>query len=140
MSVGRLITEAACHNAADCILYDIPVHMQGEYCARNPREVLIGCCLAVLILSLGLFRFRVETDPQRLWVGRGSRALADKQAYEVRFTLSHPRSARSTIASCAWQQILGGNICVAGVCSWSGFLHMLPSAPCAGCLWPFLPH
>ena len=58
--------------------------MQGEYCARNPREVLISCCVAVLILSLGLFRFRVETDPQRLWVGRGSRALADKQAYEVR--------------------------------------------------------
>ena len=45
--------------------------------------MLIGCCVAVLILLLGLLRFRVETDPQRLWVGRGSRALGDKQAYEV---------------------------------------------------------
>ena len=69
-------------------LCDTAYIMQGEYCAHNPREVLIGCCLAVLISSLGLFRFRVETDPQRLWVGRGSRALADKQAYEVGTTLS----------------------------------------------------
>ena len=66
------------------LAYIEPCVAQGEYCARKPCEVLIGCCVAVLILSLGLVRFRVETDPQRLWVGRGSRALRDKQAYEVR--------------------------------------------------------
>ena len=71
--------------------------VQGEYCARNPREVLIGCCLAVLLLSLGLFRFRVETDPQRLWVGRGSRALADKQAYEVRVKLDADGSSQDLL-------------------------------------------
>ncbi len=73
----------ACFHAEAQILSDTWANTQGEYCARNPREVLIGCFVAVLILSLGLFWFRVETDPQRLWVGRGSRALADTQAYEV---------------------------------------------------------
>jgi Niemann-Pick C1 protein len=80
--IGRKHTRTgACHVACSALSSYLA---QGEYCARNPREVLIGCCVAVLILSLGLVRFRVETDPQRLWVGRGSRALRDKQAYEVR--------------------------------------------------------
>jgi Niemann-Pick C1 protein len=42
--------------------------------------------LLVLACSLGLLRFRVETDPQRLWVGQGSQAATEKAAYEVHLT------------------------------------------------------
>ena len=35
------------------------------------------------VLALGLLRFRVETDPQRLWVGPTSQAAREKAAYEV---------------------------------------------------------
>ncbi len=35
------------------------------------------------VFALGLLRFRVETDPQRLWVGPTSQAAQEKAAYEV---------------------------------------------------------
>lgn len=35
--------------------------------------------------SAGLIRFRVETDPQRLWVGPGSQAARDKAAFDASF-------------------------------------------------------
>ena len=39
--------------------------------------------LIMAVFALGLLRFRVETDPQRLWVGPSSRAAKEKAAYEV---------------------------------------------------------
>jgi hypothetical protein len=45
--------------------------------------VLAVCALAVGLAALGLLRLRVETDPQRLWVGSRSQALAEKQHFEV---------------------------------------------------------
>jgi Niemann-Pick C1 protein len=41
--------------------------------------LLIGFCL------LGLLRFQLETDPQRLWVGPTSQAARDKANYEASF-------------------------------------------------------
>ena len=61
----------------------IPCMLQGERCARHPWRVL-GCALLVILLCcVGWARFRVETDPQRLWVGPGSQAAREKAAYEV---------------------------------------------------------
>ncbi|EIE26672.1 multidrug efflux transporter AcrB transmembrane domain-containing protein [Coccomyxa subellipsoidea C-169] len=58
---------------------------QGQRCARHPWRVLGFAVLAVLICSLGMLRFRVETDPQRLWVGPTSLAATEKAAYEESF-------------------------------------------------------
>ncbi len=45
---------------------------------------MLGVALAlVLLCCAGWARFRVETDPQRLWVGPGSQAAREKAAYEV---------------------------------------------------------
>lgn len=57
--------------------------LQGQRCARHPWRVLGFAVLAVLICSMGMLRFRVETDPQRLWVGPTSLAATEKAAYEV---------------------------------------------------------
>lgn len=45
--------------------------------------MLAVCALAVVLTALGLLRLRVETDPQRLWVGADSQALAEKRHFEV---------------------------------------------------------
>ncbi|CAL8466999.1 g6535 [Coccomyxa elongata] len=58
---------------------------QGQRCARHPWRVLGFAALAVLICSLGMLRFKVETDPQRLWVGPTSLAATEKAAYEESF-------------------------------------------------------
>lgn len=56
---------------------------QGRYCAERPVKVLAVCVLCVALAALGLLRLRVETDPQRLWVGARSQALAEKRHFEV---------------------------------------------------------
>ncbi|GFR48083.1 hypothetical protein Agub_g9922, partial [Astrephomene gubernaculifera] len=57
----------------------------GLFVGRRPVTVVAaGCCLAGLA-CLGLLRLRVETDPQRLWVGPGSQAAREKAAYEASF-------------------------------------------------------
>jgi hypothetical protein len=56
---------------------------QGRWCAERPGRVLAVCAVAVVLMALGLLRLRVETDPQRLWVGADSQALAEKRHFEV---------------------------------------------------------
>jgi hypothetical protein len=56
---------------------------QGRRCAERPGQALAVCAVAVLLTALGLLRLRVETDPQRLWVGSDSQALAEKRHFEV---------------------------------------------------------
>lgn len=56
---------------------------QGRWCAERPVKVLAVCVLGVALAALGLLRLRVETDPQRLWVGFNSQALAEKRHFEV---------------------------------------------------------
>ena len=46
--------------------------------------MLAVCLVAVLLCGAGLLRLHVETDPQRLWVGARSQALAEKRHFEVR--------------------------------------------------------
>ncbi|OWM70574.1 hypothetical protein CDL15_Pgr014247 [Punica granatum] len=54
----------------------------GTWVARNPTLVLFASLSAVLVLCLGLIRFKVETRPEKLWVGPGSRAASEKQFFD----------------------------------------------------------
>ncbi|KAK4390055.1 NPC intracellular cholesterol transporter 1, partial [Sesamum angolense] len=54
----------------------------GTWVARNPILVLCSSVGIVLVLCLGLIRFQVETRPEKLWVGPGSRAAKEKQFFD----------------------------------------------------------
>ncbi|KAL3830515.1 hypothetical protein ACJIZ3_019317 [Penstemon smallii] len=54
----------------------------GTWVARNPVLVLCSSVAIVLVLCLGLIRFQVETRPEKLWVGPGSRAAEEKQFFD----------------------------------------------------------
>ncbi|XP_047325787.1 NPC intracellular cholesterol transporter 1-like isoform X2 [Impatiens glandulifera] len=54
----------------------------GIWVARNPTFVLYSSLAIVLLLCLGLVRFQVETRPEKLWVGRGSRAAEEKHIFD----------------------------------------------------------
>jgi len=58
---------------------------QGRLCAEHPWMVLGVCALAVVLCGLGLLRLHVETEPQKLWVGSRSQALAEKRYFESSF-------------------------------------------------------
>ncbi|XP_022975981.1 Niemann-Pick C1 protein-like isoform X1 [Cucurbita maxima] len=55
----------------------------GKWVARNPTLVLISSLATVLLLCLGLIRFKVETRPEKLWVGPGSRASQEKEFFDT---------------------------------------------------------
>lgn len=57
--------------------------LQGVYCGKQPYKVIAICIVAIAVCCLGLLRFQVETDPQRLWVGSASLAAREKAQYEV---------------------------------------------------------
>ncbi|GFP98541.1 niemann-pick c1 protein [Phtheirospermum japonicum] len=54
----------------------------GTWVARNPVLVLCSSIGIVLVLCLGLIRFQVETRPEKLWVGHGSRAAREKEFFD----------------------------------------------------------
>ncbi|XP_038715394.1 NPC intracellular cholesterol transporter 1 isoform X3 [Tripterygium wilfordii] len=54
----------------------------GTWVARNPILVLSLSVTAVLLLCLGLIRFKVETRPEKLWVGPGSKAAEEKHFFD----------------------------------------------------------
>lgn len=61
-----------------------PEHtLQGVYCGEQPYKVIAMCIIAIGACCLGLLRFQIETDPQRLWVGSASLAAREKAQYEV---------------------------------------------------------
>ncbi|XP_062163882.1 uncharacterized protein LOC133870706 [Alnus glutinosa] len=55
----------------------------GTWVARNPTLVLCSSLAMVLLLCLGLIRFKVETRPEKLWVGPGSKAAEEKQFFDT---------------------------------------------------------
>ncbi|KAG5033741.1 hypothetical protein JHK87_008651 [Glycine soja] len=55
----------------------------GSYVARHPIMVLASSLAIVLLLCLGLIRFKVETRPEKLWVGPGSKAAQEKQFFDT---------------------------------------------------------
>ncbi|XP_057435160.1 uncharacterized protein LOC130727894 isoform X2 [Lotus japonicus] len=54
----------------------------GSLVARHPINVLALTLAIVLLLCLGLIRFKVETRPEKLWVGPGSKAAQEKQFFD----------------------------------------------------------
>ncbi|RDX72810.1 Niemann-Pick C1 protein, partial [Mucuna pruriens] len=54
----------------------------GSYVARHPIMVLTSSLAIVLLLCLGLIQFKVETRPEKLWVGPGSKAAQEKQFFD----------------------------------------------------------
>ncbi|KAG6699624.1 hypothetical protein I3842_08G075600 [Carya illinoinensis] len=54
----------------------------GTWVARNPTLVLCSSLAMVLLLCLGLVHFTVETRPEKLWVGPGSKAAEEKQFFD----------------------------------------------------------
>lgn len=68
-----------------CLIFCVTVSsmLQGVYCGEQPYKVIAMCILAIGVCCLGLLRFQVETNPQRLWVGSASLAAREKAQYEV---------------------------------------------------------
>ncbi|KAJ8765051.1 hypothetical protein K2173_010527 [Erythroxylum novogranatense] len=54
----------------------------GRWVARNPTIVLCLSLAVVAVLCVGLIRFEVETRPEKLWVGHGSKAAEEKQFFD----------------------------------------------------------
>ncbi|CAI8600204.1 unnamed protein product [Vicia faba] len=54
----------------------------GLYVARNPNVVLASSLAIVILLCVGLIRLKVETRPEKLWVGPGSKAAEEKQFFD----------------------------------------------------------
>ncbi|XP_020084535.1 Niemann-Pick C1 protein-like [Ananas comosus] len=54
----------------------------GTFVARNPILVLCLSLAVPLLLCIGLIRFKVETRPEKLWVGPGSKAAEEKQYFD----------------------------------------------------------
>ncbi|XP_057974422.1 uncharacterized protein LOC131162209 isoform X2 [Malania oleifera] len=54
----------------------------GTMVARHPTLVLFSSLALVLLLCLGLIHFKVETRPEKLWVGPGSKAAEEKQFFD----------------------------------------------------------
>lgn len=54
----------------------------GAWVAKNPTLVLCSSLAVVIVLCFGLIRFQVETRPEKLWVGHGSKAAEEKQFFD----------------------------------------------------------
>ncbi|XP_004491642.1 uncharacterized protein [Cicer arietinum] len=54
----------------------------GRWAARRPAIILFSSLAIVLLLCLGLLRFQVETRPEKLWVGPGSKAAEEKDFFD----------------------------------------------------------
>lgn len=54
----------------------------GMWVTRNPALVLCSSLAVVVVMCLGLIRFEVETKPEKLWVGPGSKAAEEKQFFD----------------------------------------------------------
>ncbi|KAG6508389.1 hypothetical protein ZIOFF_033763 [Zingiber officinale] len=54
----------------------------GTFVSKNPTLVLCISLSIPLLLCIGLIHFKVETRPEKLWVGPGSRAAKEKQYFD----------------------------------------------------------
>lgn len=57
----------------------------GQSSARSPLFTIIISLLFVIVLSVGWFRFSLETDPARLWVSPSSAAAQEKAYFDENF-------------------------------------------------------
>ncbi|URD77305.1 Sterol-sensing domain of SREBP cleavage-activation [Musa troglodytarum] len=54
----------------------------GSFVSKHPTLVLCLSLAVPLLLCLGLIHFKVETRPEKLWVGPGSKAAKEKQFFD----------------------------------------------------------
>ncbi|WOL10757.1 Niemann-Pick C1 protein-like [Canna indica] len=54
----------------------------GVFVTKNPTLVLGLSLVVPLLLCIGLIRFKVETHPEKLWVGPGSKAAEEKLYFD----------------------------------------------------------
>ncbi|KAL0904906.1 hypothetical protein M5K25_027069 [Dendrobium thyrsiflorum] len=54
----------------------------GAFVSRKPTLVLSLSLAVPILLCIGLIRFRVETKPEKLWVGHGSKAAEEKRFFD----------------------------------------------------------
>lgn len=57
----------------------------GKYCAQNVKTVLISGSIITFLLSLGMFKLQLETNPVNLWVSPKSDAFIQKQKFDESF-------------------------------------------------------
>ncbi|KNA12261.1 hypothetical protein SOVF_127560 [Spinacia oleracea] len=77
-------TETAPQSQSTVQVFMIDVFRKyGLWVARNPTLVLCSSIAVVLVLCLGLLRFKVETRPEKLWVGPGSKAAEEKHFFDT---------------------------------------------------------
>ncbi|KAF9683241.1 hypothetical protein SADUNF_Sadunf05G0192200 [Salix dunnii] len=55
----------------------------GTWVARNPILVLSLSLAVILLLCVGLIHFKVETRPEKLWVGPGSKVAEEKRFFDT---------------------------------------------------------
>ncbi|XP_011041222.1 PREDICTED: Niemann-Pick C1 protein-like [Populus euphratica] len=55
----------------------------GTWVARNPILVLSLSLAVILLPCVGLIRFKVETRPEKLWVGPGSKVAEEKRFFDT---------------------------------------------------------
>ncbi|XP_010690227.2 uncharacterized protein LOC104903808 isoform X1 [Beta vulgaris subsp. vulgaris] len=75
-------TAPQCESAIQGFMTDV-FRKYGLWVAKNPTLVLCSSVAVVLILCLGLLRFKVETRPEKLWVGPGSKAAEEKHFFDT---------------------------------------------------------
>ncbi|KAG0501372.1 hypothetical protein HPP92_001444, partial [Vanilla planifolia] len=54
----------------------------GIFVSRNPTVILVSSLVVPILLCIGLIHFRVETKPEKLWVGHGSKAAEEKHFFD----------------------------------------------------------
>jgi Niemann-Pick C1 protein len=64
---------------------DIAFSKLGHFAARFPGITIGTTSLIVIILSIGWVRFKIETDPARLWVSPTSAAAQEKESFDSNF-------------------------------------------------------
>ena len=60
-------------------------HSLGQLCADFPLATIGMALVFSLLCSLGWLRFRIETDPVKLWVAPNSAAALEKQFFDTNF-------------------------------------------------------
>merc|ERR1711962_184053 len=58
----------------------------GTWCAERPVWVIVACLILVVILSFGLLKLNVVTDPVELWTSPTSEARVQKKYFDENFS------------------------------------------------------
>lgn len=60
-----------------CLIMLLFLYRLGVHIAQSPLKWMLGCSVIILLCILGLFRFRQEKSPVKLWVPPDSDFVSD---------------------------------------------------------------